>query len=159
MLRNGLNPDPGSDFWTDPNSMNMDPKHCRWRCELIWIKSWEYEGLTWDGQYLSRDRWTPWVSRCWAASLSRSASPWSGRQHAPASRYPRPIGHPGQSVEERAKLQWGGSGSAWIRMDNEDPDPKVNNVKKRTTKTTGTKINRSKYFDINSPFLSIIIKE
>ena len=44
-------------------------------------------------------------------------------------------------------------------MDNEDPDPKVNNVKKRTTKTTGTKINRSKYFDINSPFLSIIIKE
>ena len=26
MLRNSLDPD--SDFWLDPDSMNMDPKHC-----------------------------------------------------------------------------------------------------------------------------------
>ena len=29
LVRNSLNPeqDPDSDFWLDPDSMNMDPKH------------------------------------------------------------------------------------------------------------------------------------
>ena len=28
VLRNSLDPDPDWDFWLDPDSMNMDPKHC-----------------------------------------------------------------------------------------------------------------------------------
>ena len=30
VLKNSLDPEPGSDFWLepDPDSMNMDPQHC-----------------------------------------------------------------------------------------------------------------------------------
>ena len=28
MFRNSLDPDPYSDFWLDPDSMNMDPNYC-----------------------------------------------------------------------------------------------------------------------------------
>ena len=32
MVRNSLDPD--SDFWLDPDSMNMDPKHCQLRINI-----------------------------------------------------------------------------------------------------------------------------
>ena len=35
MLSNSLDLDADSDFWPDPDSMNMDPKHCSYAASIF----------------------------------------------------------------------------------------------------------------------------
>ena len=79
MLRNSLDPEPDldSDFWLNPDSMNMDPKHCfQFTSRFCKIGESVYAG---DVSYLLRLPDEPLFSSSEPLGLTVKILVWGGR--------------------------------------------------------------------------------
>ena len=88
MFRNSLDPDPYSDFWLDPDSMNMDPNYCVGVSKAC--RGWPSEPLLQEPPQVWRLSWRScshsWLRTniCWGEVLKKQ---WSGSGFF---RYPDP---------------------------------------------------------------------